>query len=139
MRSIARQVKSSGCWIFTHIENENQEQVWCLWYADENGEWCTGHKFPQSTKMVLDGKGGVWALCKSKQFPNNLGLWHVTVGSEKCLYEFPTACNLISDGQGGCWCLCTYGCTACCAVGANPVEKQGETGEGRCADTFQKI
>jgi len=77
-----------------------------LWRADlqyENNLYA----YPSTTKMVQDGTGGCWLLCKSSDPKKSLWtLWHADENGEKSYYDYPSTSKMVSDGMGGCWVLC---------------------------------
>lgn len=76
------QTREEGCWIFTH-----ESAGWTLWYADKYGEYGSGYEYPENSKFVRDGKGGVWALCPTLGEKYFWRLWHVTAGAEENLFS----------------------------------------------------
>jgi hypothetical protein len=56
-----------------------------LWHADRNSERVY-YEYPDDTKMVTDGQGGVWLLCKTDGTEGQLKLSHTDRNNEHVYY-----------------------------------------------------
>ena len=92
-----------GAWIFVQADDADH---W-LWHANHQEEE-QKYDYPASSKMVQDGQGGVWVLCKTHS-KSHWQLWHAQVSGEKGTFRYPKDSKMAGDGLGGVWLLCDSG------------------------------
>ena len=92
------------CW----TQSRSGSSAMRLWYADSNGDERNLYEFPDDSKMVRDGRGGVWVLCSTRGEESLWRLWHADRnGNERNLCEYPSSSKMTSDGVGGVFVLCS--------------------------------
>lgn len=80
----------------------------CLWHATASEEQKM-YSYPKGSRLVGDGLGGAWVLCRSTEEVNEDADWvlrHATPEADRALFSYPAASRLVGDGCGGVWILC---------------------------------
>ena len=95
--------RKPSVWVHCPTDAARNRNDWRLWHVMDHSER-EMFQYPMDTKIVGDGKDGVWALCRTD---NKWRLWQAKANKqERDRYEFPQESHLAGDGEGGVWVLC---------------------------------
>lgn len=152
------ELASDGCgglWILCETSGAGETCDACdaaecyLWHVTLSEEKKL-YSYPQGSRLVGDGLGGAWLLCKTTGYSEDQGdeqgdwcLWHATMEQEESLFQYPAGSRLVGDGRGGIWILCETAqddpaATECAGVGDWCLWHAEASGEELCLYKYPK-